>query len=153
MSAGDAATIMKFRLDTENLTDDFFEDARILGIVAPLKDYQFCWQLNNCLRFDFRLNNQIEIEVAKKKRKYFFKVYEYCEPCSSLRHYLYNNQFEGEYLLSEFRHLDFLWLMKDDKVTDGLLKDLVNTIRIIDGVQLVTELTNEKIIHKDYLIF
>jgi hypothetical protein len=144
---------MKLRLDTVDLTDNFFEDARLLGIVAPIKDYQFCWQLNNRLRFDFRINNQIEIQVAKKTRKYFFKVYEYSEPNSSLRHYLYNNQFEGEYLLPEFRHLDFLWLLKDDAVNDELMKDLVNTIKIIEGVQLVIELTNEKIRHKEYLIF
>jgi hypothetical protein len=144
---------MKLRLDTVDLTDNFFEHARLLGIVAPIKDYQFCWQLNNRLRFDFRINNQIEIQVAKKQRKYFFKVYEYSEPNSSLKHYLYNNQFEGEYLLPEFRHLDFLWLLKDDAVNDELMKDLVNTIKIIDGVQLVIELTNEKIRHKEYLIF
>jgi hypothetical protein len=144
---------MKLRLDTADLTDNFFEDARLLGIVAPIKDYQFCWQLNNRLRFDFRINNQIEIQVAKKQRKYFFKVYEYSEPNSSLKHYLYNNQFEGGYLLPEFRHLDFLWLLKDDAVNDELMKDLVSTIKIIDGVQLVIELTNEKIRHKEYLIF
>jgi hypothetical protein len=144
---------MKLRLDTEDLTAHFFEDTRLLGIVAPVKDYQFCWLLNKCLRFDFRINSQIEIQLAKKQRKYFFNVYEYSEPNCSLMHYLYNNQFDGEYLVPEFRHLDFLWLLKNDCVSDGQLKDLVNTVRILEGVQLVVELTNEKIRHKEYLIF
>jgi hypothetical protein len=144
---------MKLRLDTEDLTDNFFEDTRLLGIVSSVKDYQFCWQLNKRLRFDFRINSQIEIQVAKKQRKYFFNVFEYPEPHSSLRHYLYNNQFEGEYLLPEFRHLDFLWLLKHDAVNDEQLKDLVSTVKTMDGVQLVVELTNEKIRHKEYLIF
>lgn len=144
---------MKLKLDIEDMADEFFEDARLLGIVAPLKEYQFCWQLNNCLRFDFRINNQIEIQLAKQQRKYFFGVYEFFEPNNSLKHYLYNNQFDGEYLLPEFRHLDFLWLIKGDIVEDSRLKDLMDSIRMISGVQLVTELTNEKIKNKGHLIF
>lgn len=144
---------MKLRLDIDELTNDFFEDARLLGIVAPVKDYQFCWHLNNQLRFDFRINNQIEIQLAKKQRKYFFCVYEFAETHSCLVHYLYKNQFDGEYLLPEFRHLDFLWLLKGDTVPDEMLKDLMGSIKLISGVQLVMELTNEKIRNKGHLIF
>jgi hypothetical protein len=144
---------MKLKLDLDDLADDFFEDTRLLGIVAPVKDYQFCWQLNNHLRCNFRINNDIEIQLSKKQRKYFFGVYEYPEPNSSLVHYLYNNQFDGEYLLQEFRHLDFLWLLKGDMVDDGMLKDLIGSIKMITTVQLVTELTNEKIKNKGHLIF
>jgi len=144
---------MKLKLNPENLADDFFEDTRLLGIVAPVKDYLFCWQLNNFLRFDFRINNDIEIQLTKKERRYFFGVYEYPEPSSSLSHFLYNNQFDGEYLLPEFRHLDFLWLLKGDLVEDDMLKDLIQSIKNISSVQLVTELTNEKIKNKGHLIF
>ncbi len=144
---------MALKLDIEELTNDFFEDARLLGIVAPVKNYQFCWQLNNLLRFDFRINNQIEIQLAKKQRSYFFCVYQFPEPNSSLVHYLYSNQFDGEYLLPEFRHLDFLWLLKGDYVDSSTLQELIQCIRVINGVQLVTELTQEKIRNKGHLIF
>ena len=40
---------MKLRLNVEELNDDFFEDTRLLGITAPVKNYQFCLQLNNHL--------------------------------------------------------------------------------------------------------
>jgi hypothetical protein len=143
----------KLLLNTQDLTDDFFEETRLLGIMAPVKDYQFCWHLNNTLSMDFRINNDIEIRLIKKKRKYFFSVYEFCEPLGSLAHYLYNNQFDGEYLLPEFKHLDFLWLMKGDTVSDDALQQNINTIRGINGVQLVVELTNEKIRHKEHLVF
>ena len=144
---------MKLKLDLEELTNDFFAETRLFGIVAPVKDYQFCWQLNNFLRFDFRINNEIEIQLSKKQRKYFFGVYEYPEPNSSLVHYLYNNQFDGEYLLPEFRHLDFLWLLKGDAVENTMLQDLMHSVKNINAVQLVTELTNEKIRNKGHLIF
>ena len=144
---------LKLAINNHDLAEAFFEDTRLLGIMAPLKDYQFCWHLNSLLGIDFRINHEIEIGLKKKKRDYFFSIFEYCEPTGSLSHYLYNNQFEGEYLLPEFKHLDFLWLMKDDHVSDTTLQQIISPIRTIAGVQLVVELTNEKIKHKEHLVF
>lgn len=70
---------MKLKLDFEELADDFFSDTRLVGIVAALKDYQFCCHLNQLLRFDLRNNNEIEIQLNKKKRDYFFSVFEFRE--------------------------------------------------------------------------
>jgi len=145
--------VSKLILDTQDITDGFFEDTRLLGIMAPMKDYQFCWQINNILGVDFRVNNDIEIQLKKKNRNYFFSLFEYREPSTSLEHYIYNNQFDGEYLLPEFKHLDFLWLMKGDVVTDEMLQRQTESLRSINGVQLVVELTNEKIRNKEHLIF
>lgn len=144
---------MKLKIDNETLAEEFFEDAALLGIVAPVKDYQFSWHLNQVLGFSFRVNNDIEIQLTKKQRKYFFSIYEYNVPSSSLVHYLYNNQFDGEYLLPEFRHLDFLWLIKGDVIGTEELKQLMQSIRALPGVQLVNEMTNEKIKNKQHLIF
>src|SRR5690606_21601097 len=110
-------------------------------------------KLNSLMRFDFRLNNEIEIQLTRKERMYFFSVYEYHEQNSSLSHYMYNNHFDGEYLLPEFRHLDFLWLLKGDLVSNDYIKDLQETIRLVGGVQMVTELSNEKVRNKSHLIF
>ncbi len=144
---------MKLKLDIQEMAEDFFEDTRLLGIVAPIKDYQFCWLLNQMFRFKFRMNNEIEIQLSKKLRRYHFPVYEYSEPNSSLVHYLYNNQDDGEYLLQEFKHLDYLWLFKGDLVNTENVNDMIALIKDINGVQLIIELTNEKIIHKGHLIF
>jgi hypothetical protein len=144
---------MKLKIDNETLAQEFFEDSLLLGIVAPIKDYQFSWQLNQILGFNFRVNNDFEIQLSKKDRKYFFAIYEYAVPSTCLVHYLYNNQFDGEYLLPEFKHLDFLWLIKGEAVSDEELKLLMQSIRSLPGVQLVNEMTNEKIKHKQHLIF
>ncbi|HYH14068.1 MAG TPA: IPExxxVDY family protein, partial [Flavisolibacter sp.] len=56
---------MKLVLDSKDLADSFFEDTRLLGIMAPMKDYLFCWQLNQLLGVDFRINNEIEIQLTK----------------------------------------------------------------------------------------
>ena len=146
-------TSQKLKIDNEALASAFFEDCRMLGIVAPIKDYLFCWQLNHLLGIPFRVNNDIEIQLTKNQRRYFFAIYEYPVPSITLTHYLYNNQFDGEYLLPEFRHLDFLWLIKGDAISANDLKILIESIRRIPGVQLVTEMTNEKIKNKQHLIF
>jgi hypothetical protein len=144
---------MKLKLNIEDMTGEFFEDTRLIGLVAPLKDYQFCWRLNSRLRFDFRINHDIEIQLSRRQRKYFFGVYEYRENGTSLQHFLYNNQFDGEYLLPEFKHLDFLWLLKGDVVADEKMVDLMQSIRSVPGVQLAMELAHDKIRNKGHLIF
>ena len=57
---------MKLKLDIDSLNDDFFETTRLLGITAPLKNFQLCWQLNKMMGFHFRLNPENEIHVKKK---------------------------------------------------------------------------------------
>ncbi|MBH2004565.1 MAG: IPExxxVDY family protein [Sphingobacteriia bacterium] len=144
---------MKLRLDVDELNDDFFEDTRLLGITATMKNYQFCMQLNNMLGYDFRLNPEIEIHLKKKNRSYYFSIYQYKEPNNSLVHYLYQNQFDGEYLLPEFKHMDFLWLMKYEYVDDEKCNWMRQTIRNLNGVQMIVELTNEQIKNKGNMVF
>lgn len=144
---------MKLRLDLEELAEEFFRNTRLVGIVAPIKDYQLCWQLNQLLTVDFRNNNDLEIQLKRRKRDYYFAIFQYCESSNALVHYLYNNQFDGEYLLPEFRHLDFLYLLKGDIVADDFLHQLMDTIKKINGVQLVMELAHEKIKNKGHMIF
>ena len=148
-----AMIVQRFSLKNDDIVEAFFEETRLLGIVTAVKDYRFCWKLNKLLNLDFRINSEIEIQLKRKNRQYYFSVYEYCESNGFLCHYLYNNQFDGEYLLPEFKHLDFLWLMKNEEVSDEYVKQLVLLIRELPDVQLVTELTQEKIKNKERLLF
>jgi hypothetical protein len=140
------------RLKTDSLYDNFFENARLLGITASLKNYQFCWQLNK-IGYAFRLNPQIEIHLMKKNRSYYFEVYEYKIRNNCLTHYIYHNHNDGEYLLPEFKHMDFIWLMKEEFVDDKHCAEIIQSVKNISGVQLVAELTNEQIKNKGNTIF
>ena len=62
---------MKLILDNKNLTEEFFEGTRLLGIMAPIKDYQLCWHLNGLMGMDFRINNDIEIQLTKRREIIF----------------------------------------------------------------------------------
>ncbi|RYF80545.1 MAG: IPExxxVDY family protein [Chitinophagaceae bacterium] len=143
---------MKLKIDNESLAEEFFENSFLMGIVSPTKDYLFTWHVNQKLGFNFRLNTSLEIQLQKKKRTYFFSVYEYNEPGNTTCHLLYHNQHDGEYLLPEFKHLDFLWLVKGEELNKDATNALLQSIKIIPYVQLVTEMTNEKIKNKQHLI-
>ena len=144
---------MKLKIDNETLAEEFFEYTHLLGIVAPVKDYQFTWHINERLGFKFRINNGLEIQLRKKERNYFFSIYEYAVPGCCLVHYLYHNQYDGEYLLPEFKHLDFLWLIKGEAVSIDELTVLRQSIKLLPAVQLVNEMKHEKIKNKQHLIF
>jgi hypothetical protein len=142
----------KLVLSTEALTEMFFDEACLLGIMAPIRDYQFVWHLNAHLGMDFRIND-LEITLVRKKRQYFFKVYEYRRPESMLEHYLYVNKFDGEYLLPEFKHLDFLWLMKGDEIDAKWLDETMQAIRGTNSVQLVANLSIGQVKNRENLLF
>jgi len=144
---------MKYKLDIDELTDDFFADTKLLGIMVTAKSYRFCWLINNTFGYNFRLNPDIEIHLQKKNRQYYFPVYQYSINNSYLNHYIYHNQYDGEYLLPEFKHMDFLWLIKGDCFPDDECRKLIQSVKNMNGVQLIAELTNEHIKNKGNLVF
>lgn len=143
---------MKLKIDNDLIAEEFFENSFLMGIVSPVKDYLFTWHVNQKLGFSFRINNGFEIQLLKKNRNYFFSVYEYREPGDAILHLLYNNQNDGEYLLPEFKHLDFLWLIKGEELDKEKNSRLLQSIRLIPSVQLVNEMLTEKIKNKQHLI-
>lgn len=144
---------MKLKLNQDELTEIFFTDARLFGIMVSAKSYRFCWQLNSVLGYNFRLNPELEIHLQKKGRHYFFPVYQHSIYNSFLNYYIYHNQYDGEYLLPEFKHMDFLWLIKGDMVPDEECRSLIQAVKSMSGVQMVAELTNEQIKNKGNLVF
>lgn len=142
---------MKLRLNDDMLSDSFFEGTRILGIASTLKNYQLCWHLEKSMNIDFHTAIDLQIGMEKNRRSYSFTVYQFIHPVSQQQHFLYSNKHEGEFLLPELQHLDFIWLIRDDFFDESDFLLLQQGIRSIQGVQLVTEVQHEKIKSKDNL--
>lgn len=121
--------------------DDFFHDAHLIGIISSQKEYQLCWEINRQLGFNFKMNNELEVMLEKKEKKCYFCVYEFNEPMRFTSHYVYNNQYKGEYLLPELRHIDYIWLIKGTYYAENEIKWLSDAIRQLDKVQLVSPIT------------
>jgi hypothetical protein len=89
--------------------------------------------------------SEYEIPLKKKERTYYFSVYESHKPSHPLRHLLYHNHYDGEYLLPEFKHMDFLWLIRGDMSTDDVVGTIRQQVKSIPEVQLVAELPFEQL--------
>jgi hypothetical protein len=150
-------TAKYLKLDLESIQDDFFSDTRLIGIVAPIKNYYLCWLLNTILEYNFLLNPECEIVLHKRKsnkdRKYYFPVYESREAGTPIVHYLYHNQNDGEYLLPEFKHVDYIWMIKGWSNEDNRPDNIKHSLKRIKLVQLVFDLSVDQIKNKDHMIF
>lgn len=141
------------KLDQNSVTGSFYEELRIIGIVSQLTDYTFSWNIRRYTGVDFRIDNDKEMKMIKNNRNHYYSVFEYMHPVRKLVYYLYSNYYRGEYLLPELKKVDFLWLLKDDYVNDDEMSDLMSSIRRIPGVQLVNEVSLDKIKNKQHLLF
>jgi hypothetical protein len=146
-------TILKLKLDQDQLVEDFFESSFLIGIASSVRDYQLCWHINHHLRTSFRINNHLEITLSKKTRSFHFPVFEFQEPTISVTHYLYNNHCHAEFLLPELKHIDFLWMIKGDYYQPAEIKKLLEELRLVPPVQLVSLLDIREIKNKMNLIF
>jgi len=137
---------MKHRLNIEQISDNFFEGTKILGIVTTLKNYQLCYHIEKSLQIDFQTSKDLQIPLEKNKRSYSFTVYEFYQSSLVVEHFLYSNKNDGEPFLPELPHLDFIWLLKGDYyANEENLITLHQQLKIINGIQLVTEVPQEKI--------
>ena len=143
---------MKLKLDDDQISDHFFDNTRILGIASTLKNYQLCFHIEKQLNIDFRTSQDLQIPLEKNKRSYSFTVYEFQQPALATEHFLYTNKNDGEALLPELQHLDYIWLIKGGFYNSNAeFSSLLQNLKLISGIQLVTEVSHEKIKSRDNL--
>ena len=142
----------KLIIDNEQIAEEYFADAKLFGIQCLLEPHQFVWLINRQFQYDFRYQVGAEIEVKKKGRPFRYPIFQCKEPQLEVVHLIYANQYDGEYLLSELRYVDYLWLMKGELPGEELPNLILAELKNIDQVQLVMELSKEKIINKTQLV-
>ncbi len=142
----------KLYVDNSQLAIEFFEDAILLGIQCPAEPHRFVWMINRAFGYHFQYQQDGEIKMRSQKRNYEYPVYHCREDNMELLHLLYVNDDDGKHLLPELKHIDFLWLLKGEIPGDGFIGALCAELRKLEPVQLVVELTNEKIRNKEHLV-
>ena len=136
---------MKLTIDNSVLAEDFFSDTKILGIVAPVKDYRFCWLLNE--RFALNLAREAELDIVLqtgKGNQHFFPVYQYCLPLNGYRHLLYRLRSDKETLLPEIKQLDYLWMIQSNDAEEDA-RNVTQHLRNIPDVQLAQVLSHDRL--------
>jgi len=142
---------MKLTLNTSDTNDLFFEDRRMLGIVCSLKNYVFCWHILNMLDLPFVTSAELQITLEKNKRSYIFTIYQCKRDLENIEHLLYSNKNDGEFLIPELQHFDYLWLIKNPFYSPDHILMIKKELSRINGVQLITELQLDKIKAKENL--
>lgn len=143
----------RLTLNYEEVTDAFLEDARLLGVVTNLANYRLCWALNAMYGYDFRANSPACIERRKRERKYFFSIHRHHKARQAFEHILYQNKDEGEYLLPELRHLDYIWMVKCDHPDDSLYERVRQQLLSLPDVQMVNEIGKNNLRNREFLLF
>lgn len=143
---------MKLKIDNTDLSDEFFSDVRTIGIVSSSKGYNFCWSINQFLSIDFRSHPDLEVQLEKRKLNYYFNIYSFIDSDQVTEHYLYENESRGEYLVPEYKHLDYIWLIRSDTSSSFDVIKLIQHLREIEMIQLATELSIDRIKSRENLI-
>ncbi len=142
----------KLVIDNALIAEEYFEHAHLLGIQCAAEPHRFVWLINRHFAFDFRYQNGSEIELTKQQRNFRYPIFRFSETHLMVEHLIYTHQHDGEYLLPELRHTDFLWLVKGESIDAAFMNLLETEIRKVPQVQLVTALSNEKIKNKQHLV-
>jgi hypothetical protein len=142
----------KLVVDNTQIANEFFDDARLIGIQCPLEAHRFVWLINRTFGMQFHYLQESEIKMKSMKRNYEYAIYQFMEAHLELEHILYVNEDEGKHLLPELKHIDYLWLLKGNQQGTDFFQSLMTGLRQIEDVLLVMELTNEKIRHKEHLV-
>lgn len=143
---------MKLKLQSEPGKENFFKDTCLLGIGSSLRVFQLCWHVNRMLGMEFRHYMELKCQLSNKAKTGYFPVYEYVESSCFTNHYLYCNHYRAEYLLPELKHLDFFWLMQGSYYSAEEVEALMENLRRIREVQLVTAINLTDIKNLEHLM-
>ena len=80
---------------------------------------------------------------------FYIVLYHYFDHISYCDNYIYVNKYEGEYLLPELKHLDYIWIIKGDKN----FNDILPLIKLIAEIQFSVPIELSNIQNKEQLIF
>ncbi len=142
----------KWTLNTLCMQEDFFSDAALIGISAPLPAYQFCWLLNEHFATEFVRDAEQDIclQVSKEEQRYF-AVYNYATPMNGPRYVLYKLKTGKQALLPEAKGLDYIWMVQGSCPT-AHAEHLSGLLRSLPDVQLAQVLEPKKLKNLGHLV-
>jgi hypothetical protein len=129
----------------------FDYDFLLLGIVSQEKAHRLVWFINKELGYNFSHAGQLVLYDNDQPSAEFTR-YDFTDEINHLEFFLIENKDESNYLLPELRHVDYFMMIKG--ALDFLdVKQLIDHMKPLEPVQLVTEIDHHKLKSKQNLIF
>ena len=136
----------KWTLNMAAMQEDFFSDAALIGIAAPVPAYHFCWVLNQ--HFDVQFVREPELDISlqsgKEQMQHHFGIYQYCAPLNGERYLLYNLKKDKQSLLPETKGLDYLWMVQSSSCETQAVQ-ISNLLRTLPQVQMAQVLDTSRL--------
>lgn len=126
-------------------------DFIIWGINSSIEDYRLCLQLNQCLRWKLKREQEIEFYSPQIKGFKYFNTYKYKNEIDFYTIELIQNRTNGNILIPELKNIDYLFLLHGE-VEYFEPEIFTNLLIKIPGVQSVIELNVDSLKSKHNLL-
>ncbi len=141
----------KLILDMDEMTENFFSDAALIGIVCPLSSHRFCGTINRHLDMDFVRKQESDPRIITQKEEHFFHFYEYCLPLNGGRYGIYRLKSDNEVLLPEVKQLDYLWMIECADYEEKA-QEMIHLLRNLPDVQLAQIIDSDRLKNSYHLL-
>jgi hypothetical protein len=122
-----------------SLDTDKSKEFIVIGIACHLKEYKFCWLLNNTLEINLgRINDYHVKSGGKNETKNIFPVFYYEEPSRQEQYFLIGNHGESGSLIQR-TEINYLLFIQDLAVRGGtasLLEKIKKTSQVLTAFQI-----------------
>ncbi len=127
-------------------------DFILIGIVTPLANYRICWFINNTLAITLIKQPDLVINKKEDNQQFSFSRFQYDEPLTQTTFSVLNNESDGNYLLQDYRQIDYLLIIKGSYYKSKI-NMLLKKIKAVKEVQTAISIDVINLKQKNYLIF
>jgi hypothetical protein len=129
----------------------FDYDFLLLGIVSQEKFHRLVWLINQKLGYQFFHAGELEVFENEQVVANYTK-YEFIDEINHLELFLFENRDQSNYLIPELRTIDYFLMLKG-AIDFADVKSIIDDLKPLDGIQLVSEIDYQKLKSKQNLIF
>lgn len=127
-------------------------DFELIGISCHIRDYKLCWIINKEFNFDFKREDDIEINIKKKGNSALYPKFSFCDEDNRIQYYLISNRGSVDFLIPEQKKADYLFLIQGS-VSETHIHDVVQNLKRLDAIQLAFRIDVDSLKSKQNLLF
>ena len=121
------------------------------AIVAPVKEYQLCWNINKVLGFDLKRADDVELINKKRNRTSVFSFFKSASDIDKWQVFMMSNKHLGEFLIPEVKQADYFLIIRGE-VSDSRESELFAKLKGIQVIQLIVKLNFDQLKSKANLM-
>ena len=125
---------------------------RLIGVASSLKEYKFCYHLNQLLNVDFIKLNDLVFQSTDRTRPIQFGVFKAGDEEEKNQFFVFNNKNLGEVLLLEAVNFDFIIQIKGE-CNEKERTAILDGIKAFPEILICAEIPLKKIKSKERLVY